>query len=284
MGYQWSVFVHIAGVFAFLVVHGVSIVVALRLRNERDPVRINALLDLSGRTVLALYLSLAVLLAGGIAATFLGDLWGFGWIWAAIITLVVVTMAMYFMARPYYQRVRFITRAVAEGSKAVTPEQFDSVLRARRPVTVTWIGFAGLAFILYLMIMKPTLGLTPSPRIEPTAAPGGVVLRIEAVNSRFSQTVLNGPAGQAFSISFRNSDSGIPHDIRIHAGSSAAAKAVFVGEQFAGPATRLYKVPALSSGRFFFVCTLHPTTMTGTLTTTPVATPTPTGTPTPTAS
>jgi hypothetical protein len=47
MLYQWMVFLHIAGVFAFLVAHGVSVGVAFRVRLERDPKRIMALLDLS---------------------------------------------------------------------------------------------------------------------------------------------------------------------------------------------------------------------------------------------
>src|SRR5437867_8381026 len=195
--YEWWVFVHIAGVFAFLVVHGVSIAVALRLRNERDPSRINALLDISGRTVMPLYLSLAVLLTGGIVAGFIRHWWSYGWIWAALGTLVVVSMAMYFMARPYYQRVRFISRAVAEGSQAVTPEQFDGVLRNRRPLTITWIGFVGLAFLLYLMILKPTFGLQPS-EAAPVATPSGTVLRVEAKNSLFLERALTTTSGQAF--------------------------------------------------------------------------------------
>jgi len=265
MGYQWWVFVHLAGVFGFLVVHGVSITLALRLRKERDPARINGLLDASGRTVMPLYVSLVLLLTGGVVAGFVGHLWSYGWIWAAVATLLVVTMVMYFMARPYYQRVRFITRAVAEGSKAVTPEQFDSVLRGRRPVTITWLGFAGLAFILYLMIMKPTFGLAPGANAAPVSTPTGIVLSLSAQNSTFGVTSLTAPAGQSFSIRFQNKDSGIPHNVSIYENSSAS-KALFTGAQFGGPATRIYSVGGLPAGTYFFRCDVHPTQMTGTLT------------------
>lgn len=261
--YQWWRFVHIVGAFGFLAVHGVSIAVALRLREERDPARINALLDISGRTVMPMYVTLGILLAGGITSAFLGDLWSFGWIWAAIATLLVVSLAMYFMARPYYQRVRFITRALAEGSQAVTPEQFDSVLRNRRPLTITWIGFAGLGFILYLMIMKPTLGLKPG-EAAPVATPTGTVLRVEATNIRFSPAILTAPSGEAFTISFRNADSGLPHNISIFTDSSAK-QSLFIGETFPGPATRVYEVRALAAGTYFFRCDPHQTIMTGTL-------------------
>ncbi len=263
--YDWWRFIHIAGAFGFVAVHGVSIAVALRLRNERDASRVNALLDISGRTITLLYYSMGVLLVGGIGAAFQGHLWSFGWIWAAIGTLLVVTLSMFFMARPYYQRVRFIARAVAEGSQAVTPEQFDSVLRGKRPFTITWIGFAGLVFILYLMIMKPTLGLTPS-EAPPVAAPTGVtVVRIDSTNSRFSSATLTAPASEAFALRFRNADSGVPHNVSIFTDSSAK-RSLLIGETFPGPATRLYRVKALTPGTYFFRCDVHPTTMTGTLT------------------
>jgi plastocyanin len=259
MGYQWWKFVHLLGVFAFLSVHGVSIAVALRLRRERDPARINSLLDLSGRMVQALYISLGVLVAGGVAAAFTGHQWSARWLWTAIVTLIVVTLAMYFMARPYYQRVRFISRAVAEGSQAVTPEQFDSVLMHRRPVTIAWIGAAGLVFILYLMVMRPALGQKAAQVTLPTT---GTVLRISATNSVFDPKQLSAPASAPFKIAFTNNDAGVPHNVSIYTNSSAS-KALFVTSPFSGPKTTIYSVQGLTAGTYFFRCDVHPT-MTGT--------------------
>jgi plastocyanin len=264
VAYEWWVFLHVAGVFAFLTAHGVSVAVSLRLRNERDPARIASLLDMSGRTVPAFYASFAALLAGGIAATFAGSWWGYGWIWAALATLVVVSLAMIFMARPYYQRVRFISRAMAEGSQAVSPEQFDSVLRSRRPWTVTWIGVAGLAFILYLMILKPTLGIAPgAEEPAPQATATGPVVRLAADNIRFATTSLSASAGTPLTLRFENEEA-VPHNVAIYADASAS-RSFFVGTTFPGPATRNYAVPALDAGTYFFRCDLHPTTMTGSL-------------------
>src|SRR5439155_310682 len=128
--YQWWVFVHLIGVFGFLIAHGTSVGVLFRLRNERDPARVNALLQLSSASIQIFYGSLVVLLAGGFIAAFTGHLWATGgWLYAAIAVLVLTSVTMLQMARPYYRRVRLISQAMAGGSKAVTEEQLVDVLR-----------------------------------------------------------------------------------------------------------------------------------------------------------
>lgn len=260
MAYQWWLLAHLAGVFGFLTAHGVSVAAAVRLRNERDPARINALLDLSGRTVLPFYISLGVLLAGGVGATFTGNLWGFGWIWASIGALLVTSAAMYGMARPYYQRVRFISRAMAEGTKAVSAEEFDAVLRGRRSLAIIWIGGVGLAFILVMMIFKPTLGMAPQASQPPL--PTGPAVEVASTGSRFVPERLSTPASTPFEIRFRNNDSGVPHNIAIY-GGAGGTETIFRSPTFAGPATRAFSVRGLEPGTYVFKCDLHVTTMTG---------------------
>jgi plastocyanin len=164
---------------------------------------------------------------------------------------------MYFMARPYYQRVRFISRAVAEGSQAVTPEQFDSVLMARRPLTIAWIGAIGLVGILYLMVMKPPLGQRAAAISVPPSS-----LRISATNSAFDPTQLSAPANTPFKIAFTNNDSGLPHNVSIYTDASASTS-LFVDPPFPGPKTKIYSVKAIPAGTYFFRCDVH-TNMTGT--------------------
>jgi plastocyanin len=60
---------------------------------------------------------------------------------------------------------------------------------------------------------------------------------------------------------FRNLD-GAPHNVAIYTDSSLA-KSLFVGETITD-ATKLYTVPALEPGTYFFRCDLHPA-MTGSL-------------------
>jgi plastocyanin len=257
--YQWWVYVHIAGVFGLLVSHGVSMVVTFRLRTERDPSRAVTLLEISSSTITALYVSLAVLLLGGVVAAFDGGWWGYGWIWASLATLVAVMVAMYALARPYYQRIRFVASALAEGSRAVTPEQFEKLLKARQPLSIAGIGFAGLAVILYLMLFKPTLGM--SPAVAAQTAGGGAEIALEASELSFGVDRLSAPADERLSLRFSN-DSSVAHNVSIYRGDG---ESLFTGETFTGPRVVEYAIPALAAGTYEFVCDVHPQQMTGTL-------------------
>ena len=257
--YEWWVFVHLAGVFGLLVSHGVSIVVTFRLRAERDPARAATLLEISSSTITALYVSLVVLLLGGIVAAFDGGWWGYGWIWASLATLAAVIVAMYVLARPYYQRVRFVASALAEGSRAVTPEQFEKLLKAHQPLSIAGIGFAGLAVILYLMLFKPTLGMAPAVAGQNTG--GGPEVALEASELSFGVRRLTAPADERLTLRFSN-DSSVAHNVSIY---RRDGESLFTGETFTGPRVIDYAIPALAQGSYQFVCDVHPQQMTGTL-------------------
>ena len=261
--YQWWVFVHIVGVFGFLIAHGVSVAVAFQLRGERDPKRVSGLLQLSGSSIRAFYASLALLLVGGVVAGFLGRWWSQAWIWASLGLLVATSIAMFVLARPYYRRVAVIANARAGGSTAVTDEQFDEMLRSRRPYVVAAIGFGALVMILYLMMFKPTLGLSgpeaPAASGGPgqTCAPAGVTVRVSATNSTFDADCLAALSSRPFSIVFNNQDPGVPHNVSIYTDPSAS-QALFVGQIFPGPKAERYAVSAIDRGSYYFRCDVHP--------------------------
>ncbi len=101
---------------------------------------------------------------------------------------------------------------------------------------------------------------TPAP--QPSGAAGGPVIELAAQNIAFSTTTLQAPAGQPFTIHFKNSDPSVPHDVEIKDPSGAVA---FKGDIITGPAEANYAVPALKAGTYTFLCTVHPS-MTGTIT------------------
>jgi hypothetical protein len=149
--YGWWMFVHVVGVLGFLAAHGATAAVALRLRTERDLARVRALLDLSRATRPWMYVSLLVLIAGGIVTGFLGHWWSQGWIWAGMGVLVVMLVAAFPLAVPYYVRVR---RAVTEGSD-VTPQVLDELLSSPRPLVIAGVETALLLVVVWLMVLKP---------------------------------------------------------------------------------------------------------------------------------
>jgi plastocyanin len=258
--YQLWVFVHLVGVFGFLLAHGVSVSVTFKLRQERDPGRINALLQLSASSIQAFYISLVVLLIGGFGGVTVGHLWSKRWIWSALAVLVIASLAMYRMARPFYRRVGFVARALEGGTEAVSDQQFAEILESRRPWTIAGVGFGALVIILYLMGFKPTLGQGGGPPVSgstgATCKPAGATLNVVAKNLSFGVKCLAAPADQSFTIAFDNEDAA-PHNVAIYTDKSRS-KSLFVGERVDGPKKVTYQVTPIAPGNYFFLCDFHP--------------------------
>jgi glucan phosphoethanolaminetransferase (alkaline phosphatase superfamily) len=153
------VFLHIAGAFLFVLAHGVSAVVAFRLRAERDPVRMTALLELSSMSLGVMYVGLLTLLVAGIVAAINRNWFSQGWPWAAIVVLVVVAVAMYVLASRYYAGIREALGLASMNNKEPGParpaDEIVRMLDTRRPEQIAVLGFVGLLIILWLMIFKP---------------------------------------------------------------------------------------------------------------------------------
>ncbi len=153
--HSWLVLIHILGVFGFLLAHGVSVGVGFRLRSERDPVRIRALLELSN----------AYLLLGGILAGISGGWWTSGklWIWAAVLLLVAIAVGMYVVALPYFNNVRHAVGVATyddakkglQPPEPAAPAQLEALLQSSAPIVTAVIGLGGILLIGWLMVMKP---------------------------------------------------------------------------------------------------------------------------------
>ena len=88
--YSWIIYFHIAAAFTFILAHGVSALVGLRVRSETNPERIRALLELVSVSLGLLYPALLILLLTGIGGGFAANWWGQDWIWAGLVMFVVL--------------------------------------------------------------------------------------------------------------------------------------------------------------------------------------------------
>lgn len=153
--YRWWVLAHLAGAFGFLMTHGVSITVLLKVRTERDREKIRAMLQLSGSTIIGMYVSIALLLLGGMGGAFQLDLWSFRWIRWSLGILIVTTFLMAGMARPYYKKIKEATALRPSGAPRISDEELAAKLSSPTPIVIAVLGFGSLLAILYLMVFKP---------------------------------------------------------------------------------------------------------------------------------
>jgi Predicted integral membrane protein (DUF2269) len=158
--YSWWVYLHILGAFAFVFAHGASALAAFRIRATRDPAQIRTLLDVSSLALGVMYIGLLLLLVGGVAAGIVGERFGEGWIWAALVLLIVIIVAMYAMATPFYGQLRVAAGARAKDPKVdpnpvVNQADIDALAGSNRPAVLLAIGTIGFLLILWLMVIKP---------------------------------------------------------------------------------------------------------------------------------
>jgi hypothetical protein len=154
--YTRVIFLHVLSVLGFLLSHGSASAVMFRLRTEREPARVGALLDLCGAVNGLTSVTTVLLLVAGVLGGFMGQWWGRGWIWTALALFVVIGVVMSFLGRIYFERVRrALAPAANDGPPATPAEPLAAALDSGRPVLVTGVGLGGLALITWLMMFKP---------------------------------------------------------------------------------------------------------------------------------
>jgi hypothetical protein len=153
--YRWWKFLHVLAVLGFVLYHGVSIVVAIRLRKERDRARIAELLQFSGSAVLGMYVSLGALIVFGVVAGFAGKWWGYWWIWLSLALLILTIAEMSAVARPYYEQLKDAIQLRPSGVPRKSDEELDQLLRSRLALFNAVWGMVALVIITFLMIWKP---------------------------------------------------------------------------------------------------------------------------------
>jgi hypothetical protein len=154
--YPWFVVAHLAGLVLFAICHGASVFMALRLRGERDPVVVDALLQTGQLSVGPMYIGLLLLIVGGLGAAAGGNLWGQPWIPGSIAVFVVVLVVMWSVGSPYYGELRkALEPRGPDGRPAIEPAALATMLDTRRPDVLTAVGTIGLVLLVWLMVVKP---------------------------------------------------------------------------------------------------------------------------------
>jgi plastocyanin len=104
----------------------------------------------------------------------------------------------------------------------------------------------------------------PAASIDPSAPVVKVTAPTGAAAAGFDPKTLEAKADTAFTLEFDNQDTD-NHNVVIE---DSSGKPIPMGDTafFKGPEVRKYPVPALKAGDYKYLCQVHPTTMTGTLT------------------
>ena len=163
--YPWIVFVHVVGMLGFFLAHGTSMVVGFRLKQERDPARIRALLDVSSWSLgIVPSVSLLVGIGAGITAGIMGGHFGRIWIWLAIVLLAAIAAYMTpgvaaklepMRAAAGTRTINPFSRKPPEAPPEPNPPELDRLVRAWNPVPAAVTGLGGFFFIVWLMLFKP---------------------------------------------------------------------------------------------------------------------------------
>jgi plastocyanin len=106
------------------------------------------------------------------------------------------------------------------------------------------------------------------PSVAPSAPAGGGsgAIALDAQDIKFVQTTLTAAAGKSFTVTLTNHDS-VPHNFAILKPGGGPSDLLFSGQPLTqGGQSSTYTVPALPAGTYTFICIVHPTPMTGTLT------------------
>jgi hypothetical protein len=158
--YNWFLFAHIASLAGFLLAHGTSAAMVFRLRSEKTSDGIRSLTELSKQTTNVMYGFLLLIVITGLVLGAQGGWFGHGWIWTALILLILTIGAMSVLGRRYSAVRAAVGLPHRSGRQTVTsapgsPEEIRRAVEAAPAGIITAIGVVALAVLLWLMILKP---------------------------------------------------------------------------------------------------------------------------------
>ena len=163
--YSWSVWLHVLFSFIFFFAHGTSMAIAFLLPKEKDPVRMKALLDVSGITILPLGVSLLVILLTSLYMGFTAGWVRTGWRGLSFLLLLGVVIWMTWYSRAYYSPIRkalgnfymtgFSTPNLPVGERAIDMNEVQSLIQKTNPHLLATVGLVVTGVLIWLMRFKP---------------------------------------------------------------------------------------------------------------------------------
>ena len=198
---------------------------------------------------------------------------------AMTVILIVVAVAMIAGAIALDRAIK-ARRALAEAPAAAAPEEEEEtevmagIAVGRAPVPRWLYGFYVLIPLFAALYVLNAVALAPKApaRARATPAPAGPVTEATVVGSgiKFTTTELTLKANSQITITFDNQDAGVPHNFTVWPNSAAASagdtsKAMHTGNTFNGVREVEETFRTGPPGSLFFNCTVHPTSMTGTI-------------------
>lgn len=159
----WLIFLHVLSAFTFFLAHGASVAMAFKIRSETNFERIKALLDLSGSTIGAMFMSFLVMGVTGLILPFMLKLWGKGWIWASIVLIVIVMVQMGVISERRYKPLRrLVGLPYMKGNKQfpaeepASQEEVEEHLKKLKIGELVGVGYVIPMIVLWLMMFKPS--------------------------------------------------------------------------------------------------------------------------------
>lgn len=232
----------------------------------------------------------AILLAGALVLVACGEtpkttehargvLSGANVVLAMTIALIVLSGALV-VGAVGFDRIMKARKALADAPETPRADAEEEEVVAgigvgKAPVPRWLYAFYVLIPVFALLYVLNGVALAPpKPKAAPkaSATPSGPVTSttIAASGIKFDKTTLTLKANSPVTVTFKNDDASVPHNFTVWPSQAVAqagdtGKAVHPGNTITGVAESTEKFKTAAPGKLFFECTIHPTSMFGTI-------------------
>ena len=159
---RWLTYLHILASVTFFLAHGTSVAMAFKIRKETEIERIKAMLDLSGSTIMALFISFLLMGLSGLALPFFYEYWNTGWVWTSIVLTLFIFIWMALINERAYKHLRklvglpyMVRNKEFPPESPASQEEIQAHIQSINVHQLAVFGYGVPAVILWLMTFKP---------------------------------------------------------------------------------------------------------------------------------